>query len=962
MAEFPEIGISLIADISDYKKDLNNAIKLAAKAESALGDIKTTVTADTSGLDKLSKAVAGIGDASIKVDVEAENLNTVKSDIAELGQKVTTRIDVDTADVGDAKREIATLGELLEVKFTADISTAKRSVEKLKANDLTISVDADVKTAKSKIEDLKTIGGNIKLKVDALTGGAQKAINTIKAPKVALDVTTSKAQSIVEAWATNLVNIEAAINLTALVPSDLGEIPFVGQIFDLNRDVKRFNSTQLAEMASRVEDIGGILQRAVIGQWADSTQEAEGYARSVLQITGDAENLEAIMTTTFEAMTGTGEDFEKTLRAQDILVRTGMAASFKDAANIITVGFQSGLNLSDDFLDTLIEYSSQFSQMGISAAQFLTLMSQGFEGGVFNADKMADAFKEGNIRIQEATDSTSNASKALDQIGQRDETLAFLDGTLAGEIYWADLVAAINAGIAAGDLSLTDAVEILGTPLEDLTVDVLARVDLTDVPEQFTEAGREGAANIKATEFFSDAQTAIDTLLDTISIELGNTLAEMLDLEGFIDRLTSGIGDFSSLISEGEGIPEAIEIAFELDGFADTVHNLESGLANFLIGLLQFVASIQESILVGDTAGAEVTRAEVARLATGQLEFDLDVATDVEGVIFAVQTAISRGVNATTFIGLLQGKFDEAVAVGDFKLAEKIKEEASKISFGSELFGGEGANIEFGLGEQIFTGGLEENQAAAAELLENLQATMAAAVEAGDFGEAFNIAEMIGLDEEGLGELQTQMEEAFSFLTEAGDFEGAREIAEQMNILFGDTSLIDAFNIAINEYTTSLAGIGPIAAEHLPIATKAVFDFTTGTTIQLQNLTTEANTAKAALEGIGGVQLPDVGGGSGGGSSTIPAGRHGGQLPSGLGMVHKDELIMNTPPGMELSVLNAQTSDTIMSALGQIMGGMGISGGDSTNSETTNNITINTASAAEDIGAMNATSNAIRGF
>lgn len=75
-----------------------------------------------------------------------------------------------------------------------------------------------------------------------------------------------------------------------------------------------------------------------------------------------------------------------------------MGTSFEDSLNMITTGFQRGANISDDFLDTVREYSPLFKQAGKDSGEMLYILGQGLEAGARDTDQIADGFKEfGNI-------------------------------------------------------------------------------------------------------------------------------------------------------------------------------------------------------------------------------------------------------------------------------------------------------------------------------------------------------------------------------------------------------------------------------------------------------------------------------------------------------------------------------------------------------------------------------------
>jgi hypothetical protein len=524
---------------------------------------------------------------------------------------------------------------------------------------------------KTQIEGVKA---KITATTDATKSGAESALAKIKAPKVKIDAVTDLADAKLDTFLETVQSAEAFVNLTAILPENLGELPGIGFAFQLDTAITQFTETA-GEAGKEVEDIGGIIKRTITGQWADSALEAAGYAQQVLEITKNGKDLEKNMISVFEAATGTGEDFATTLRAMNTLVAGGFVSNFDDAADVITVGFQEGLNTSDDFLDTLIEYSKIFAGMGLTAEQVLTFLEQGFDAGVFTGDKVADVFKEADLLIKDVVDDTSAVSEALDKLGFRAEALEFVrSGGEAGDLFWDDFVKRIQAGLQSGDLDFIDAVTLLGTPFEDATQEVFEQINIGGeaIPLKFTPEVRAGAASEKATGFFSDAQTALDTLIDTINIELSTTLAEALDLDGFITRLTEGIGEFSSLVTEGETLAVAIEQAFGIEGFAQTVADLESGLANFLIGLLDFISTLPG-------VDKEGLQQEVALQQAKQLPFDLANASDIDKVANAVNTAIARRVGISDISEIYIKALKDAALSGDVEQARLLLDAADLI-------------------------------------------------------------------------------------------------------------------------------------------------------------------------------------------------------------------------------------------------------------------------------------------
>jgi len=108
-----------------------------------------------------------------------------------------------------------------------------------------------------------------------------------------------------------------------------------------------------------------------------------------------------------------GVDVNDSTKAAGQMMKNGLAKDGKEAMDIITKGMQMGLDSSGDFLDTMTEYSPQFTKLGIDGPQALGLLSQGLKAGAKDTDVIADAFKEFSLRAIDGSKQTSDAYKGI---------------------------------------------------------------------------------------------------------------------------------------------------------------------------------------------------------------------------------------------------------------------------------------------------------------------------------------------------------------------------------------------------------------------------------------------------------------------------------------------------------------------------------------------------------------------
>ena len=178
---------------------------------------------------------------------------------------------------------------------------------------------------------------------------------------------------------------------------------------------------------------------------------------------------------------------ESTSAAVTLMENFGLTS--QEAMDLLAAGMQGGLNSSDDLLDTIGEYSGQFSDMGLNAEQFFSILESGNAGGVLGTDKVADAFKEFNLLFVEGTDAQREAYDALGL--DYDELVA---GVQSGSMTVGDaaLMVAERLGEIEDPIERDRlAYELFGTQAEDLTSDVIAGLDDMTISLE----GAEGAVD-----------------------------------------------------------------------------------------------------------------------------------------------------------------------------------------------------------------------------------------------------------------------------------------------------------------------------------------------------------------------------------------------------------------------------------------------------------------------------------
>ena len=206
----------------------------------------------------------------------------------------------------------------------------------------------------------------------------------------------------------------------------------------------------------------------------DASEAVAFLKRSIDSVTDEA--LPDLLVRT-EAVASTFEkDFNEIASSAQSLVDNFDNLTYPQALDLITAGFQGGLDRSGDLLDSLEEYAPQFATTGATAQEFFSLLDTGLAGGVLGTDKAADAFKELLLRIEAGSPALRDE---LAKIGVDYNKLA--DDIDSGAISQSQAFQLVIDALGDVDERIADSVVRsgeLGTQFEDLGTDAVLGLSL----------------------------------------------------------------------------------------------------------------------------------------------------------------------------------------------------------------------------------------------------------------------------------------------------------------------------------------------------------------------------------------------------------------------------------------------------------------------------------------------------
>lgn len=548
-----------------------------------------------------------------------------------------------------------------KIEFDIDLSSRKFEANARRAEKAARAVDDEMKQLDGTIKDvdkrIDKMDGKVDVDVSVDTGAVDKAESKIKgleqSPQVSISDRTAATIAGIEGKLRNLQTL-STINLALNVADYLQQIenlPLIGTAADqLNAErILSIRGEPTAAQKQTVEQVYG-------SAYGESREEV---ARTVNMFTQagvpDAELQDAV--TAAYDLTTLGLELNEVFRTQQALVKGGLADSYREAADLIAAAVTGPAGAKEDVLDTMTEYSNLMTQAGLTGEQFVNLLNTGVEAGAWNTDKIADAIKEGKRNIDEAVAAaalggTTAYGEALSRVEYFDEAALYASGQMGAEEFWSGLIAALQE-----KGNTFDYYEIFGSPAEDLGVNVINALDFSEVERQFDGT----AANIAAT-----MKNTIGTAFTELTRVLEQQLLNAFNISGsnlttWVDGAKEKIFTLTAELRSGTALPDALEIALEAPGLANSIRDFESTVANLLI---EFIAALGNLIgIVNPEAGAGIGQ-EVARLGAGQFAYDIQYATDEQQAAEAIRTAMRRGVSVETMSEVIGTVVGEIIAEG----------------------------------------------------------------------------------------------------------------------------------------------------------------------------------------------------------------------------------------------------------------------------------------------------------
>lgn len=304
-----------------------------------------------------------------------------------------------------------------------------------------------------------------------------------------------------------------------------------------NQDASHLLTAQLGASNADMGKLGKISGDLYKNAFGESVSDIDQVMKTVFQsgLASVKDGEDAIKGVTTQVMNYsklTGEEALPVTRAISQMLKTGLAKNATEAFDLLTRGTQKGLDKSEDLLDTVNEYGTQFRKVGLSGQQAFGLISQAIQAGARDSDTAADALKEFSIRAIDGSATTIDGFKGIGLSAK----------TMAETIAQGGPKAASALGLTLDKLRAVKdpaerarlAVELFGTKAEDLG-DALYAMNLGTATKEF---GAVGGAAERAGDLINDtASNKISTVGRTIKTSIVDAISKyaLPKLEEFAD-------------------------------------------------------------------------------------------------------------------------------------------------------------------------------------------------------------------------------------------------------------------------------------------------------------------------------------------------------------------------------------------------------------------------------------------
>ena len=421
--EIAQLRTTLSLDTGDFKKELTSVSKQTTGlkksfdiANKAIENSEDTIQATTNAIGKGEKALDSMNK---KLELQRKRYDDLKSTV----DKQSKAYEELTSELNKAEKELEEL-ENAENKSTDAIENQKKAIDDLKKK-----LQDKAQLIDKNINNLQRYSNDIDRTENDITGLGNQLNSLRSSLEGAADATEEMSSSgetgssMIDGFK-DLAN-EAGVNLNFLELSAKGAalalaVVITKSVIDAAGTYDKA-ITDLQITMGITEDSAKDLYSA-IRDIADGGYSIEGISEAVKMLEqrfGLSAQQSEELAQGIDLLNKYGYESKDVVRFMTTAVNDwGM--TYEGALDYILKGQQEGLNMSDDWMDTLVEYAPIFSTLGVSGNDAFVLIQKAMQATGVDSDKAADMVKEFFLTL---TDGSDTSAQAFDDLGLNIDTL-----------------------------------------------------------------------------------------------------------------------------------------------------------------------------------------------------------------------------------------------------------------------------------------------------------------------------------------------------------------------------------------------------------------------------------------------------------------------------------------------------------------------------------------------------------
>lgn len=672
MPELEQTGVQLVAETSQYDRAMSQVIASAGQVDSALdrvvnaandagkslnaidGNVNVNIKTGISD-DSAINRIEGLADEDVIINVTETGLDQIASQLTGIADEPVMVNVTETGIAGIASQLTGIADEPVAVNVT---ETGITAIETQLTGIADEAVNIDVsETGLTAIEN-------------RISGVADETVNikTKLTDESGIDEVNSKLESLKK-----LATINIALQLAGgaqQIVEQLQSLPGVGALNDID------NASRMLGAATGGKVDPGLLELAKSlneNAFASSITDAAIFINQLkgMGIEGD-DNLTKVAFGAYQvrdAFTAMGQDvdLQTVAIAQQQLVTNNLVDSYQEAADLLSAGETSGLNIGDDMIDSVIEYADSFETLGLKGSEVFDIYKTGLSSGFKNTDFISALLREFSINLGEAAaDPKSTQAQALKALGL--DNPRALGEQVGGDFVKATFDAIANAPVADRPTLLST---LFGSQSEDYAG---AAATLNQIEPTF--AGIEGRAKETSDFLNNTLGTILTGFFNTINIKIAELLSsDKIDIPGKIEEIKKAVNTFIGELSAGGTFASALGLTLGIDETA--IQRVESIFGNFVLALMD-VASIIAGLAGQKDAMNAIRRASFDQAKT-QFVFDAKLAIDQQDLEDQIALASFRGFTSQDVKAGLGQAITELIDEGNLEGARQLALNLNKV-------------------------------------------------------------------------------------------------------------------------------------------------------------------------------------------------------------------------------------------------------------------------------------------